>query len=76
MLILVYYYFLKKLDSNVFLWGKDYMVKLPDDKSFEQGAGLLLQGLTAFSLTTMAYNVKPGDSVLIHVSKYTLFGRY
>ncbi|RKO85502.1 chaperonin 10-like protein, partial [Blyttiomyces helicus] len=41
-------------------------VPLPDEATFEEGASLLLQGLTAVSLTKHAYDVKPGDFVLVH----------
>jgi NADPH2:quinone reductase len=45
----------------------DFAVKLPDSVSFETGASLLLQGLTAMALTRMVHIVKKGQVVLIHV---------
>jgi NADPH2:quinone reductase len=43
------------------------MVHLPDSLSYEEGASLLLQGLTALVLVKKAYQVAKGDTVLIHV---------
>ena len=45
----------------------DFAVKLPDSVSFETGASLLLQGLTAMALTRMVHVVKKGHVILIHV---------
>ncbi|KAI9343196.1 hypothetical protein BDR26DRAFT_1006439 [Obelidium mucronatum] len=47
---------------------QDKAIKLPDTISFEQGAALLTQGLTAQFLVRLAYEVKPGDVVLIHAA--------
>ncbi|KAF9096630.1 NADPH:quinone reductase [Mortierella sp. AD031] len=44
------------------------LAKLPDAVTLEQGAALLLQGLTAWSLVRQAYEVKKGDWVLIHAA--------
>ncbi|KAF9132736.1 NADPH:quinone reductase [Mortierella sp. 14UC] len=44
------------------------LAKLPDAVSLEQGAALLLQGLTAWSLVRQAYKVEKGDWVLIHAA--------
>ncbi|KAG0290012.1 NADPH:quinone reductase [Linnemannia gamsii] len=44
------------------------LAKLPDAISLEQGAALLLQGLTAWSLVRQAYKVEKGDWVLIHAA--------
>lgn len=44
------------------------VAKLPDAVSLEQGAALLLQGLTAWSLVRQAYKVEKGDWVLIHAA--------
>ncbi len=44
------------------------MVKLNDGISFEKGAALLLQGMTAMVLTKMCYKVTQGDTVLIHAA--------
>ncbi|KAF9436252.1 NADPH:quinone reductase [Entomortierella beljakovae] len=44
------------------------VAKLPDNIPLEQGAALLLQGLTAWSLVRQAYRVEKGDWVLIHAA--------
>ncbi|KAF9997107.1 NADPH:quinone reductase [Entomortierella chlamydospora] len=44
------------------------LAKLPDAVSLEQGAALLLQGLTAWSLVRQAYKVEKGDWVLVHAA--------
>lgn len=43
-----------------------YVVPLPDDWSFEQGAGFLVQGLTAYYALTELGNLKSDMAVLIH----------
>ncbi|KAJ3026011.1 UNVERIFIED_CONTAM: hypothetical protein HDU68_006346 [Siphonaria sp. JEL0065] len=54
--------------SEYALANPDKAVKLPDSVSFEQGASLLTQGLTAAFLVRFIYEVKPGDTVLIHAA--------
>jgi NADPH2:quinone reductase len=44
------------------------LVKLPDAISFEQGAAMMLQGLTAQYLLRRTYRVQPGDTILIHAA--------
>ena len=44
------------------------LVPLPDDISFNEGAGLMLQGMTAHYLTHDIYPVKTGDVVLVHAA--------
>ncbi|KAG0046492.1 NADPH:quinone reductase [Gryganskiella cystojenkinii] len=44
------------------------VAKLPDSVSLEDGAALLLQGMTAWSLVRQAYKVEKGDWVLIHAA--------
>lgn len=44
------------------------LVKLPDEISFEQGAAMMLQGLTVQYLVTDSYAVKAGDQVLVHAA--------
>lgn len=44
------------------------VVKLPDAISFEQGAAMMLQGLTAQYLLRRTYRVASGDTVLIHAA--------
>lgn len=43
-----------------------YVLPLPDDWSFEQGAGFLVQGLTAYYALHELGSLKPGMAVLIH----------
>ncbi|HEX8332101.1 MAG TPA: alcohol dehydrogenase catalytic domain-containing protein [Segetibacter sp.] len=43
-----------------------YILPLPDDWSFEEGAGFLVQGLTAFYALTILGNLQKGTTVLIH----------
>ena len=44
------------------------LVKLPDAISFEQGAAMLLKGLTAQYLLRRTYRVQAGDTILIHAA--------
>lgn len=44
------------------------LVKLPDSISFEQGAAMMLQGMTARYLLKGCYNVKAGTTILIHAA--------
>ncbi|NML24849.1 quinone oxidoreductase family protein [Zoogloea dura] len=44
------------------------LVKLPDSLSFEQGAAMMMQGLTAQYLLRRTYRVEPGDCILIHAA--------
>lgn len=44
----------------------DKAIPLPEDISFEDGASILLQGLTAHYLTKDSYPVKKNDVVLVH----------
>lgn len=46
----------------------DRLVCLPAALSFEQGAAMMLQGLTAQYLLRRTYRVQPGDTVLIHAA--------
>jgi alcohol dehydrogenase len=43
-----------------------YIIPLPNEWSFEEGAGFLVQGLTAFYALTELGNLQPGMNVLIH----------
>ncbi|MBA2330372.1 MAG: zinc-binding dehydrogenase [Flavisolibacter sp.] len=43
-----------------------YVVPLPADWTFEEGAGFLVQGLTAYYALTELGNLKNGNTVLIH----------
>jgi NADPH2:quinone reductase len=44
------------------------LVSLPDSLSFEQGAAMMMQGLTAQYLLRRTYRVQPGDTILIHAA--------
>ncbi|PTD96832.1 quinone oxidoreductase family protein [Pseudothauera lacus] len=46
----------------------DRLVKLPAALSFEQGAAMMLQGLTAQYLLRRTYRVQAGDTILIHAA--------
>lgn len=46
----------------------DRLVKLPAALSFEQGAAMMLQGMTAQYLLRRTYRVQPGDPILIHAA--------
>ncbi len=50
------------------LMPADRLVRLPGDLSFEQGAAMMLQGLTAQYLLRRTYRVQPGDTLLIHAA--------
>jgi NADPH2:quinone reductase len=44
------------------------LVKLPDGISFDQGAAMMLQGMTARYLLRGCFDVKRGDTILIHAA--------
>jgi NADPH2:quinone reductase len=44
------------------------LVKLPDGIAFDQGAAMMLQGMTARYLLRGCYDVKAGDTILIHAA--------
>jgi NADPH2:quinone reductase len=46
----------------------DRLVKLPDTISDEQGAAMMLQGMTAEYLLRRTYPVKAGDTILCHAA--------
>ena len=46
----------------------DRLLKLPDAVSFEQAAAMMLQGMTARMLLRAVYDVKPGDTILVHAA--------
>jgi NADPH:quinone reductase len=43
-------------------------IPLPDTISFETASSVLLQGLTAHYLTKDSYEIKPGNSILVHAA--------
>ncbi len=46
----------------------DRLVKLPEALSFEQGAAMMLQGMTAQYLLRRTYKVKAGETILVHAA--------
>ncbi|MEY3201213.1 MAG: hypothetical protein RIR70_763 [Pseudomonadota bacterium] len=54
--------------SQARVMAADRLVKLPDGISFEQGAAMMLQGMTAQYLLCSTYRVKAGDTILIHAA--------
>lgn len=46
----------------------DRLVKLPDDISFQTGAAMMLQGMTAQYLLRRTYAVKRGDAIVVHAA--------
>src|SRR5512143_2075924 len=46
----------------------DRLVILPEGISFEQGAAMMLKGMTAQYLIRRAYKVQPGDTVRFHAA--------
>ncbi len=47
---------------------QQFLVELPATVSFENGAAVMLQGMTAHYLTHSTYPLKPGDTCLIHAA--------
>lgn len=54
--------------SETRLIPADRLIRLPDSLSFETGAAMMLQGLTAAYLLRRTYRVQKGDTVLIHAA--------
>jgi NADPH2:quinone reductase len=46
----------------------DKLVPLPSQLSFELGAAIMLQGMTAHYLALSTYPLKPGDTALVHAA--------
>lgn len=46
----------------------DRLVPLPEGISFEQGAAMMLQGMTAQYLLRSTYRVQPGQTILVHAA--------
>lgn len=44
------------------------LVPLPDEVSFESGAAVMLQGMTAHYLTHSTWPLKPGETCLVHAA--------
>jgi len=47
---------------------ESHLVALPDSVSFQDGAGVMLQGMTAHYLSHSTYPLKKGDTALIHAA--------
>jgi NADPH2:quinone reductase len=47
---------------------ESYLVALPDSVSFQDGAAVMLQGMTAHYLSHSTYPLKKGDTALIHAA--------
>ena len=45
-----------------------YLVHLPESLSFEQGAAMMLQGITAHYLLHATYPVRAGETILVHAA--------
>src|SRR5208282_4144615 len=45
-----------------------HLASLPEAISYEQGAAVMLQGMTAHYLTHSTYLLKPGSTCLIHAA--------
>jgi NADPH2:quinone reductase len=54
--------------SEVRLIDADRLVKLPDGIAFEQAAAMMLQGMTARMLLRSVFEVKSGDTILVHAA--------
>lgn len=54
--------------SEARIMPADILVILPEALSFEQGAAMMLQGLTVHYLLNDTYKVKKGDTVLFHAA--------
>lgn len=50
------------------LMPADRVVKLPDTISFDQGAAMMLQGMTVEYLIRRCFRVEPGQTVLFHAA--------
>ena len=46
----------------------DRAVKLPDSITYEQAAAMMLKGMTAQYLLRRTFNVKKGDTILVHAA--------
>jgi len=54
--------------AEVRLIDADRVVKLPDAISSEQTAAMMLQGMTAHMLLRKVFDVKAGDTILVHAA--------
>jgi NADPH:quinone reductase len=54
--------------SDVRIMPADRLVKLPDAIPFEQGAAMMLKGMTAEYLLRRVFKVKAGDTIVFHAA--------
>ncbi|MGB8436605.1 MAG: quinone oxidoreductase [Burkholderiales bacterium] len=54
--------------SDLRLMPAERLVKLPDAIPFEQGAAMMLKGMTAEYLLRRVYKVKAGDTIVFHAA--------
>lgn len=50
------------------LIAADRLVKVPDNMDLRLAASMMLKGMTAYYLTNLTYQIKRGDTVLIHAA--------
>ena len=53
-----------RANAELVLAPEDKLIKIPDPVSFEEAAGIALQGMTAHYLTRDSHLVRPGETVL------------
>jgi NADPH:quinone reductase len=54
--------------SEIRVMPADRLVKLPDGITDQQGAAMMLKGMTAWYLIRRTHQVKPGETILIHAA--------
>jgi len=54
--------------SEVRVMPAERLVKLPDGITDQQGAAMMLKGMTAWYLIRRTHEVKPGETILIHAA--------
>src|SRR3954453_12271373 len=54
--------------SEARIMPADRLVKLPDGITDQQGAAMMLKGMTAWYLLRRTHEVKPGETILIHAA--------
>lgn len=54
--------------KEVVIVPRSNVIKLPDNMSFEDAAGLVVNYLTAYQILFRMTNIKPGNKILIHMA--------
>ena len=54
--------------KEVVIVPRSNLIKMPDEMSFEDGAGLLVNYATAYQILFRMAAIRPGDIVLIHMA--------